>query len=77
MGSELDELPSALVEPDRDGHVEAAEPTNSCRRKGAQIGTIHTLLAQLCMRHNLTMPTDDDDFTRVAEHSRVKLWAQA
>jgi predicted nucleic acid-binding protein len=65
-----------LLAPDRDDHIEAAELRNRCRRKGVQIGTIDALLAQLCIRHDLTMLTADDDFTRVAEHSGLKLWAQ-
>jgi len=65
-----------LVGPDRDDHIQAAELRNQCRRKGVQIGTIDALLAQLCIRHDLTMLTADQDFTRVAEHSRLKLWAQ-
>jgi predicted nucleic acid-binding protein len=66
-----------LVVPDRDDHVEAAELRNRCRRsKGVQIGTIDALLAQLCMRHDLTMLTADHDFARVAEHSTLKLWAR-
>jgi predicted nucleic acid-binding protein len=64
-----------LVVPDRDDHIEAAELRNHCRRKGVQIGTIDALLAQLCIRHDLTMLTADWDFTRVAAHSRLKLWA--
>ena len=65
-----------LIVPDRDDHIDAAELRNHCRRKGVQIGTIDALLAQLCMRHDLAMLTADQDFTRVAEHSRLKLWAQ-
>jgi predicted nucleic acid-binding protein len=65
-----------LIVPDRDDHIQAAELRNHCRRKGVQIGTIDALLAQLCLRHDLTMLTADEDFTRVAEHSRLKLWAQ-
>jgi predicted nucleic acid-binding protein len=76
--SEIVERFSALplLAPDRDDHIEAAELRNHCRRKGVQIGTIDALLAQLCIRHDLTMLTADDDFTRVAEHSGLKLWAQ-
>jgi hypothetical protein len=66
-----------LVVPDRDDHIEAAELRNHCRRKGVQIGTIDALLAQLCVRHDLAMLTADRDFTRLAEHSRLKLWVQA
>src|SRR4029079_6966666 len=65
-----------LLAPDRDDHIEAAELRNSCRRNGVQIGTIDALLAQLCIRHDLTMLTADQDFTHVAEHSRLKLWSQ-
>jgi predicted nucleic acid-binding protein len=65
-----------LVVPDRDDHIDAAELRNRCRRKGVQIGTIDALLAQLCIRHGLTMLTADQDFTLLAEHSRLKVWSQ-
>jgi predicted nucleic acid-binding protein len=65
-----------LIVPDRDDHVHAAELRNRCRRKGVQIGTIDALLAQLCIRHDLTMLTADRDFTHVAKHSSLKLWAE-
>lgn len=77
--SEIVERFSALplMVPDRDDHIDAADLRNHCRRKGLQIGTIDALLAQLCLRHDLTMLTADQDFTRVAEHSRLKVWSQA
>jgi predicted nucleic acid-binding protein len=62
--------------PNRADHIDAAELRNHSRRKGVQIGTIDALLAQLCMRHDLTLLTADEDLTRVAKHSRLKLWAQ-
>jgi predicted nucleic acid-binding protein len=65
-----------LIVPDRDDHIQAAELRNHCRRKGVQIGTIDALLAQLCIRHDLTMLAADQDFTHVAEHSSLKLWPQ-
>ena len=76
--SEIVERFSALplVVPDRDDHIEAAELRNHCRRQGVQIGTIDALLAQLCIRHDLTMLTADRDFTHVAEHSGLKVWSQ-
>src|SRR6202140_3937551 len=46
-----------LLAPDRRDHIEAAELRNACRRRGIQIGTIDALLAQLCIRHALTMLT--------------------
>lgn len=77
-GSEIVERFSALplIVADREDHIRAAELRNHCRRKGVQIGTIDALLAQLCMRHDVTMLTADPDFTRVAEHSRLRVWSQ-
>lgn len=66
-----------LIVPDRDDHIDAAELRNHCRRKGVQIGTIDALLARLCIRHDLTLLTADEEFTRVAEHSRLKVWSQS
>jgi predicted nucleic acid-binding protein len=63
-----------LLVPDRDDHVRAAELRNHCRRSGVQVGTIDALLAQLCIRHDLTMLTADEDFRRIADHSKLKLW---
>ena len=65
-----------LLMPDRDDHVEAAELRNHCRRRGVQVGTIDALLARLCIRHDLTMLTTDDDFKRVARLSALKLWME-
>jgi predicted nucleic acid-binding protein len=66
-----------LVMPDREDHVQAAELRNRCRRAGVQLGTIDALLAQLCLRHDLTMLTADEDFARIAERSALKLWQGA
>lgn len=65
-----------LLVPDRDDHVRAAELRNHCRRKGVQVGTIDALLAQLCIRHDLTMLTTDKDLRRIADHDTLKLWNQ-
>ena len=65
-----------LIVPDRDDHVEAAELRNRCRRAGMQIGTIDALLAQLCVRHELTMLSTDQDFKRIAGRSTMKLWSE-
>jgi predicted nucleic acid-binding protein len=63
-----------LLVPDRRDHVEAAELRNTCRRRGIQIGTIDALLAQLCLRYDLTMLTTDRDFRNLAGHYPLKLW---
>jgi len=63
-----------LIAPDREDHIRAASLRNQCRRAGVQIGTIDALLAQLCLRHGLTMLTTDRDFKGIAKHSPLKLW---
>jgi predicted nucleic acid-binding protein len=63
-----------LLVPDREDHVAAAGLRNVCRRAGVQVGTIDALLAQLCVRHRLTMLSTDHDFNRIAGHCALKLW---
>jgi hypothetical protein len=63
-----------LLVPDRQDHIDAADLRNHCRRRGVQVGTIDALLAELCIRHGLTMLTTDKDFESVASHSALKLW---
>lgn len=63
-----------LLTADRQDHIEAAELRNLCRRAGVQIGTIDALLAQLCIRHHLTLLTTDNDFVRAASHCPLRVW---
>ena len=63
-----------LILPDRHDHIEAAELRNVCRRGGIQIRTIDALLAQLCIRHDLTMLAADHDFQSIARKCPLKLW---
>jgi predicted nucleic acid-binding protein len=67
-------LPLLMLQ--RDDHVQAAELRNRCRRGGTQIGTIDALLAQLCIRHDLTMLTNDKDFRQLARHCALKVWTE-
>lgn len=55
-------------------HVDAAELRNKCRRGGIQIGTIDALLAQLCLRHYLTMLTTDRDFCNISGYCALRVW---
>lgn len=64
-----------MVVPDREDHVEAAELRNTCRRAGVQIATIDALLAQLCLRHGLTMLSTDNDFRHMTKVCRLKVWS--
>jgi predicted nucleic acid-binding protein len=63
-----------LVVPDRDDHIEAAALRNRCRRAGIQVGTIEALLAQICLRHDLTMLSTDEDFRHIAGQCALRLW---
>ena len=66
-----------FINPDRQDHIEAADLRNHCRRLGIQIGTIDALLAELCIRHSLTLLTTDNDFSRVATRFPLRLWKRA
>jgi predicted nucleic acid-binding protein len=65
-----------ILQPDRHDHIAAAELRNVCRRAGVQIGTIDAVIAQLCLRHKLTLLTTDKDFFNAAEHCKLKVWKQ-
>ena len=64
-----------LISPDRQDHIDAAELRNTCRRAGIQIGTIDALLAQLCIRHGLTLLTTDNDFLHATSRCPLKVWS--
>ena len=61
--------------PDREDHIHAAELRNRCRRKGMQSGTIDVLLAQLCVRYDLTMLTTDKCFRHIASVVSLSVWS--
>lgn len=56
------------IAPDRHDHVDAAALRNACRARGLQIGTIDALIAQLCIRYEMSLLTTDPDFVGVAAH---------
>lgn len=63
-----------LIAPDRQDHIDAADLRNTCRRAGIQLGTIDALLAQLCIRHDLTLLTTDNDFAHAASRCPLRVW---
>lgn len=63
-----------LLVPDREDHVSAAALRNRCRRNGVQTGTIDALLAQLCIRYELTMLTTDNVFHNMASVVSLAVW---
>jgi predicted nucleic acid-binding protein len=64
-----------LLQPDWEDHIKAASLRNTCRRAGVQLGTVDALLAQLCIRHELTLLTTDRDFTHAARHCPLLVWS--
>jgi predicted nucleic acid-binding protein len=65
----------ALLQPDRDDHIAAADLRNKCRHAGVQVGTVDALIAQLCIRNGLTLLTTDQDFFHAAKHCELKVWS--
>jgi hypothetical protein len=63
-----------LLTPDWEDHVSAADLFNRCRRGGVQVESVDALLAQLCLRYDLTMLTADKDFSRMAKHCGLRIW---
>jgi predicted nucleic acid-binding protein len=66
--------PIPLIVPNRDDHIDAADLRIRCRRRGVQAGTIDALLAQLCIRHELTMLTTDRDFQYIGRIVPLTIW---
>jgi len=66
----------ALIQPDREDHIAAADLRNSCRKAGVQVGTVDALIAQLCVRHDITLLSTDKDFVHAAQHCKLELWSQ-
>jgi predicted nucleic acid-binding protein len=64
----------SVLQPDTSDHIAAAQLRNTCRRAGVQLGTIDALIAQLCLRHDATLLTTDQDFSHAAKHCALRVW---
>lgn len=64
-----------LLNPSRDTYIQAAMLRNTCRRHGVQIGTIDAVIAQLCIEHDLSLLTADNDFIHAARFVPLRLAA--
>jgi hypothetical protein len=62
-----------FIEATKSDYVSAAKLATACRRKGIQASTIDFLIAAIAIQHNLWLLTTDDDFTRIASVSSLKL----
>jgi hypothetical protein len=63
-----------FLTPEWEDHVSAADLFGRCRRAGVQIESVDALLAQLCLRYDLTMLTADKDFHQIAKRSDLRIW---
>lgn len=70
-----DFAPLPLIIPERRDHIDAADLGVKLRQKGIQAGTIDVLLAQLCLRHGLSLLSTDRDFIHIAKHVPLALIA--
>jgi predicted nucleic acid-binding protein len=64
----------SLIQPTREDHIAAADLRNTCRQAGVQVGTVDALIAQLCIRCDLTLLSTDQDFVHAAKHCPLKVW---
>jgi predicted nucleic acid-binding protein len=62
-----------LIVPERRDHIDAADLKVKMRQKGIQTGTIDALLAQLCLRHGLSLLSADKDFEHIAKYAPLLL----
>ncbi len=58
----------------REDHVTAAEIANSCRKSGIATTAPDCLIAAQCVLHEGELFTTDEDFTRMARHSALRLF---
>ena len=65
----------AMIAPDRQDYIDAAELRNDCRRHGIRAGTIDALLAEICIRHRLVMLSTDQEFRHMAARTKLVLWS--
>ncbi|MFH0802030.1 MAG: PIN domain-containing protein [bacterium] len=56
-----------------DDHVEAAKLWNHCASKGVLAGTIDFLIAAVAIRSHCRLLTTDEDFSRIARHSKLRV----
>lgn len=62
-----------LLEMERQDYVEASRLRNHCRSKGIQAGPVDFLIAVACIRRNYPLLTNDGDFEKIAEYSKLVL----
>jgi len=62
-----------FIIPERRDYIAAADLKVKLRQKGIQAGTIDVLLAQLCLRHGLSLLSVDKDFAHMTKYAPLSL----
>ena len=62
-----------MIVPEKRDHIEAADLRVKLRQKGVRAGTIDVLIAQLCLRHGLSLLSNDADFVHMGKHVPLSL----
>lgn len=62
-----------MLEITREIYVKAAELKNHLSKNGVQAGTVDALIAAAAISSECYLFTNDNDFNRIAKHSKLKL----
>jgi hypothetical protein len=65
-----------MIEPTLDEYVDAASLSNSCRAAGVQLTSVDALITALCIAHELTLLTTDQDFRHASDVIPLRVWSQ-
>jgi predicted nucleic acid-binding protein len=71
LNAVLEPFPTLLAT--RDTHVLAASVSNACRRRGVACSSLDVLIAALTLERGGILLTADQDFSRIAEHSDLRV----
>ena len=64
-----------VVEPDIEAHVRAAGLHRMLRRRGVTVrGAVDCVIAQACLDAAAELLSPDQDFERIARHTKLRLW---
>jgi len=63
-----------LLDTQRDVHAQAASIYSTCRTHGIAAHTVDCLIAATAIQHDCLLMTDDQDFTRIASISPLRLY---
>ncbi len=67
--------PFPMLDAQRATHERAARLRDQCLRKGVTISTVDVLIAQVAIDFDCVLLTTDEDFSAIARHSRLRLYA--